>query len=169
MQKVNDSITILAIAKFKENGKVYYGLGKDNGLVVKSKTDLRWFKFVTDGRKCIVGTKTAEGLPPLPNRQLNIMSRSGKDGTINKEEALKLIKEGAVVIGGKEIYKELGDKTEFLIMTVFENHGKTMKDFDTFLTGAEIVDLIGYRKRVNTLDLGFVGEDKATVEIYAYN
>jgi len=74
-------------------------LGKDGQLMWHCKGDLKWFKDVTMGKKCLVGRKTYEALPPLPGRELIVVGK----GYNTLEEALALKPD--IVIGGGQIYK----------------------------------------------------------------
>jgi dihydrofolate reductase len=74
-------------------------LGKDGQLMWHCKEDLKWFKQVTMGKKCLVGRKTYEALPDLPGRELIVVGT----GYNTLEEALALKPD--IVIGGGQIYR----------------------------------------------------------------
>jgi len=74
-------------------------LGKDGQLMWHCKGDLKWFKDVTMGKKCLVGRKTYEVLPHLPGRELIVVGK----GHNTLEEALALNPD--IVIGGGQIYR----------------------------------------------------------------
>ena len=74
-------------------------LGKDGQLMWHCKGDLKWFKEVTMGKKCLVGRKTYEALPLLPGRELIVVGK----GHNTLEEALALNPD--IVIGGGQIYR----------------------------------------------------------------
>jgi len=74
-------------------------LGKDGQLMWHCKEDLKWFKEVTMGKKCLVGRKTYEALPSLPGRELIIVGRDYH----TLDEALAL--QPDIVIGGGQIYR----------------------------------------------------------------
>ena len=74
-------------------------LGKDGQLMWHCKEDLKWFKQVTMGKKCLVGRKTYETLPDLPGRELIVVGT----GHNTLEEALDLKPD--IVIGGGQIYR----------------------------------------------------------------
>lgn len=74
-------------------------LGKDGQLMWHCKEDLKWFKQVTMGKKCLVGRKTYEALPDLPGRELIVVGT----GHNTLEEALDLKPD--IVIGGGQIYR----------------------------------------------------------------
>jgi dihydrofolate reductase len=74
-------------------------LGKDGQLMWHCKEDLKWFKQITMGKKCLVGRKTYEALPNLPGRELIVVGA----GHNTLEEALDLKPD--IVIGGGQIYR----------------------------------------------------------------
>ena len=74
-------------------------LGKDGQLMWHCKEDLKWFKQVTMGKKCLVGRKTYEALPNLPGRELIVVGT----GHNTLDEALALKPD--IVIGGGQIYR----------------------------------------------------------------
>jgi len=72
-----------------------FGIGKDGKLPWRISEDLRHFKEITMGQKCLVGRKTFETLPPLPGRTLIVASFNSK---ISDTTDL-------FIIGGKQIYE----------------------------------------------------------------
>lgn len=55
-----------------------WGIGKDNDLVVRIRTDMRRFRMLTTGNTIIVGRRTLESFPngePLPNRTNIVLTR----------------------------------------------------------------------------------------------
>ena len=55
-----------------------WGIGKDNNLVVRIRTDMRRFRLLTTGNTIIVGRRTLESFPnrePLPNRTNIVLTR----------------------------------------------------------------------------------------------
>lgn len=46
----------------------HYAIGKDGGLIVTDKADMRWFKRFTTGHICIVGKNTYNEVCDLPDR-----------------------------------------------------------------------------------------------------
>lgn len=81
-----------------------FGIGKDNRLPWHVPDDLKHFKRVTLGHNLIVGRKTADTLPKLANRNVIIVSRSGK----SLEKAMTV--EDPYIIGGREIYLQCLEK-----------------------------------------------------------
>lgn len=75
-------------------------IGKNGKLPWRCSDDLKHFKKLTMGKRCVVGRKTYEKLPKLKGRELLVVS------SVNKlSEALDQNPE--VIIGGKSIYKQL--------------------------------------------------------------
>lgn len=50
-------------------------LGLDGTLPWHEPEDLKWFKAMTMGQTLVVGHNTAQGLPPLPGRNVHVMKR----------------------------------------------------------------------------------------------
>jgi len=90
-------------------------IGKDGNLMWKCSDDLKWFKEVTMGKKCLVGRKTFESLPPLKGRELIVVSKSG----LQLEDALKLNPD--IVIGGGEIYRKTIDLIDTLYLSIIDD------------------------------------------------
>lgn len=93
-----------AIAAVDEN----YGIGKDGGLIIKNKADMKFFKETTMGYPVIMGRKTFESIgKPLPGRTNIVISRQNIQipgvKTVTGWEALTDL--DAFVIGGAQIYK----------------------------------------------------------------
>jgi dihydrofolate reductase len=63
--------------------------------------DLAEFKRLTMGRTCLVGRRTFDTLPPLPGRQLVVLTRE------DLADPVKVVKRygSCVTIGGGEVYK----------------------------------------------------------------
>lgn len=90
-------------------------IGKDGKLMWECSEDLRWFKKMTIGKKCLVGRKTFESLPPLEGRELIVVGK----GYHSLEEALE--KKPDIVIGGGEIYKQTINKVETIYLSIINN------------------------------------------------
>ena len=81
------------------------GIGFKGGLPwPKNSADLKWFKEVTMGKTLIVGHNTFETLPPLPGRNIRVISRNDEPVHIIAGLALDDVEE-AVVIGGAKTYR----------------------------------------------------------------
>ena len=113
-------IEIAAIGKNHE-------LGKDNGMIWHMPKDLKFFKEQTKGHAMVMGRKTFESLPGmLPGRHHIVISRSkndfGKDveafGSVEEfMHAYQDIDETVFVIGGGQIYAQMLDVCDELILT----------------------------------------------------
>jgi dihydrofolate reductase len=90
-------------------------LGKDGQLMWQCKDDLKWFKQVTMGKKCLVGRKTYEALPNLPGRKLIIVGK----GHNTLEEALNMNPD--IVIGGGQIYKATINMIDKLYLSIIDD------------------------------------------------
>lgn len=82
-----------AIVAIGRNGQ----LGLDGELPWHDADDLLWFKEFTMGKILIVGSNTAEKLPPLPGRELIVWAHDSFN---------RLIELDAVVIGGAATYEK---------------------------------------------------------------
>ena len=90
-------------------------LGKDGQRMWRCKEDLKWFKQVTMGKKCLVGRKTYEALPNLPGRELIVVGK----GHNTLEEALDLKPD--IVIGGGQIYRATIDMIDKLYLSIIDD------------------------------------------------
>jgi dihydrofolate reductase len=90
-------------------------LGKDGQLMWHSSEDLKWFKQVTMGKKCLVGRKTYETLPKLPGRELIVVGK----GYNTLEEALEQCPD--IVIGGGQIYRATMDKIDKIYLSIIDD------------------------------------------------
>lgn len=100
------------IAAYTSKGRV---IGKDNKLVWNIPADLARFKKLTSEHFCIVGRKTFQSLPSLPNRTLIVLTSeklAQKENVffVSKLDfAFKICKaheqKKVFCIGGAEIYK----------------------------------------------------------------
>lgn len=101
-----------------------YSLGSRNGIPWEKHTsDMKYFKEYTTGEKCIVGRKTFEGLGKLPNREMFVVTRNPE--LYESEEGVHYIgiedvPSDGVVIGGKELYKELIPLCEEVSITMID-------------------------------------------------
>lgn len=90
-------------------------LGKDGQLMWHCKEDLKWFKQVTMGKKCLVGRKTYEALPNLPGRELIVVGI----GHNTLEEALAMNPD--IVIGGGQIYKATINSIDKMYLSIIDD------------------------------------------------
>ena len=72
-------------------------IGLDGVLPWRDADDLRWFRSMTIGKRCIVGHNTALRLPSLQGRELVVW---------NHDNFTSLLGIDAIVIGGAATYKK---------------------------------------------------------------
>lgn len=112
---------IILIAAVAENGVI----GRDNTLPWRLKADLAHFKATTSGHPVLMGRKTWESLGrPLPGRRNLVVTRdpgysaAGAEVFTSPDAAIAAVGDGkAFVIGGAEIYRQLLDRADALILT----------------------------------------------------
>jgi dihydrofolate reductase len=108
-------------------------IGRDNGLIWRIKSDLKYFKANTIGRPVIMGRKTYLSIGrPLPGRENIVLTRDPDFSAIGVhpvrsiDEALELgirlgVKMGAsdiVVAGGADVYAQLLPQAHKIILTL---------------------------------------------------
>ena len=121
-------------------------IGKDGSLPWHYSEDLKFFKKTTMGSPLLMGRVVFEELDekPLPGRKNIVLSRSKKYDHVESfesiEEALKYLSgyQKVFVIGGGEIYKQMIDRSDELIITEI----KKEYEGDTYL--------VDYRKDIGT-------------------
>lgn len=102
-------------------------IGKDNKLIWRIPTDLKYFKEKTLGKKIIMGRKTFEALgKPLPGREHIVLTR---DTSYKAPESVRIIhsveevepyinsEEEVFLIGGGELFTLLFDRCHRLYIT----------------------------------------------------
>lgn len=112
---------VVLIAALARNGVI----GRDNSLPWRLKADLAHFKATTVGHPVLMGRKTWESLGrPLPGRRNLIVTRdssyaaSGAEIFASIDAALAAAGGGKVfVIGGAEIYRQLLERADGLVLT----------------------------------------------------
>lgn len=108
-----------------------HAIGDDQGLLWHLPRDLKHFKKTTDGRKVIVGRKTFELMPSLPNREVIVVSQKIRsDDKVNYytsiEEAIDSTPDDVYIIGGRMIYQAAIPYLTDLIITLV--HTRIKKD-----------------------------------------
>jgi dihydrofolate reductase len=108
-------------------------IGRDNGLVWRIKSDLKYFKAQTVGRPVIMGRKTFLSIGrPLPNRENIVLTRdasfsaTGVHTVRSIPEALDLggrlgVEMGAdriAVIGGADVYRQTLAGASQIVLTL---------------------------------------------------
>jgi dihydrofolate reductase len=112
---------IVLIAAVARNGVI----GRDNALPWRLKADLVHFRAITIGHPILMGRKTWESLGrPLPGRRNLVVSRDPEFDTPGAElfgtpEAALCAAAGAklFVIGGADLYRQLLDRADALVLT----------------------------------------------------
>ncbi|AYH42523.1 dihydrofolate reductase [Azoarcus sp. DN11] len=112
---------VVLIAAVARNGVI----GRDNALPWRLKADLAHFKATTIGSPILMGRKTWESLGrPLPGRRNIVVTRDASyvadcaEVFTSLDAALAAVGTGKVfVIGGAEIYRQLLDRADALVLT----------------------------------------------------
>ena len=112
-----------------------HAIGDDQGLLWHLPRDLKHFKKTTDGRTVIVGRKTFELMPNLPNREVMVVSQKIRsDDKVGHnvahytsiEEAIDSTPDDVYIIGGRMIYQAAMEHLTDLIITLV--HTRIKKD-----------------------------------------
>lgn len=112
---------VVLIAAVARNGVI----GRDNALPWRLKADLAHFKATTLGHPVLMGRKTWESLGrPLPGRRNLVVTRdraytaNGAEVFSSLDTAIAAAEDGKVfVIGGAEIYRQLLERADALVLT----------------------------------------------------
>ncbi len=139
-------IEIAAIGKNRE-------LGYQNDLLWHLKEDMKYFRKQTKGHTIVMGRKTFESLPGLlPNRHHIVISRSKTDFGTEVEcfqsieaflKAYESSSEEIYVIGGGQIYHEMLDSSDTLLLTEIQAEAKAdayFPDFDASQYTKTVID-----------------------------
>ena len=125
------------------------GIGKDGDLPWKRllPTDLKFFKALTSHNPnavLVVGSSTFRFLPPLPGRDIIVLSRTpklatkGKAGSVEYRTSIEVLlkeeKRDIIVIGGGTIYEQFMPFADVLYETIIASD--TMPA-DTFINPVE--------------------------------
>ena len=127
---------IILIAAMARNGVI----GRNNTLPWRLKGDLAHFKAVTLGHPVLMGRKTWESLGrPLPGRRNLVVTRDsayvaqGAEIYDSLEKALQSLNVDKVfVIGGADIYRQLLDRADMLMLTEVQADVEGDAHFPTF-------------------------------------
>ncbi|THF63557.1 dihydrofolate reductase [Pseudothauera nasutitermitis] len=113
---------LVLIAAVARNGVI----GRENALPWRLRADLAHFKATTTGHPVLMGRKTWESLGrPLPGRRNLVLSRDpawradGAEGFTSAAAALRAAggAERVFVIGGAELYRQLIDQADTVMLT----------------------------------------------------
>ena len=131
-----------------------HAIGDDQGLLWHLPRDLKHFKNTTDGCTVIVGRKTFELMPNLPNREVIVVSQKIRSDDkvsyyTNIEEAIDSTPDDVYIIGGRMIYQAAMEYLTDLIITLV--HTRIKKDHlvyfpDIDLTPYQLKELHYYDK-----------------------
>ena len=154
----SNSSLITIIAAASENNVI----GKDNKLIWHLSDDLKHFKELTKGHNVIMGRKTFESMPKaLPNRTNVIITRNRNytaDNAIvvqSLDDALKISKKDSqpFIIGGGEIYSQLIDSCDELLVTKI--HREIHGDAYFPMIDLSVWSLIDQSEKLNENDIEF--------------
>ena len=154
----SNSSLITIIAAVSENNVI----GKDNKLIWHLSDDLKHFKELTKGHNVIMGRKTFESMPKaLPNRTNVIITRNRNytaDNAIvvqSLDDALKISKKDSqpFIIGGGEIYSQLIDSCDELLVTKI--HREIHGDAYFPLIDLSVWVLVDQSEKLNENDIEF--------------
>jgi len=103
-----------------------FGISKDGVIPWHISEDLKHFKQKTMFRNVIMGRKTFENIPSLPNRTVHVLS-----GNKDIDNILKIFEktEEVFIAGGEKTYKLLQTITDKIYITVIEKDYKCDKFF----------------------------------------
>lgn len=110
-------------------------LGKDGGILIRSKEDMKQFREYTMGKTLIVGRKTYEGLPKLEGRTMRVLTTKDIPEAIDLDEAKEMLeRDDVVVIGGRETYLALQPYVKEIRVTIF---AEQEVEYDVYFTRKE--------------------------------
>ena len=115
-------MNLVIIAAIGDN----YELGRNNDLIWRFKSDMKFFRDATMGKVIVMGRKTLESLPGLlSGRRHVVLTRNDmvRDGVLfvhSKEELYEIFKDypdDIMIIGGYSIYKMFIDDVNEMLLT----------------------------------------------------
>lgn len=141
-----------------------WGIGRDGGMVVSNRRDMKHFVSCTKGFPVIMGRKTLESFPggrPLKNRRNIVLtrdasfSREGVETVHSVAEALACIADDEIawVIGGGAVYKQMLPYCSEVEVT----HNHVVCDSDTYFPNLDSDDAW---TQVRSSELMVVGADE---------
>lgn len=117
-------------------------LGKDNKLLWHLPEDLKFFKEQTMGKPIIMGKKTLDSLPRLlPGRLHLVLTHQQLEETDQIKvfrdidsllEFIKSLEQEVMVIGGAQVYKQMLDFSDKMILTEVDAETPADVYFPTF-------------------------------------
>lgn len=110
-----------------------WGIGCGDELLYKDMRDLYFFSGFTQEKELVVGYRTAQTLPKMTNRGLNIWSKEAKALFMFGLDrygfkAAKEVFEGMVLIGGGKTYKFFAPYVDQIYVTHFFNPPEKQAD-----------------------------------------
>ena len=127
------------------------GIGKNGSIPWHYPKDLKWFKYKTLHKTCMVGKTTYEDMGKLPNRTLWVVSSSLKDNDPITENGKVTVEFGPLstyqnristgsikshetlyVCGGESIYQQMLPQADECIITRIQSQHDKPFDCDTF-------------------------------------
>lgn len=151
-----------------------FAIARKGGLIHRDRADMRWFRRITTGRACVVGSKTYPEVHELPNRIWVRLSKSGQLKTGYNSDSIqhgitfarviarsKSMDRCVVIAGGAIVYNDALDKglPDAIIATVWE------RDLD----GDRVVNdytADGRYRQLISVPLDTQGDVAATVRLY---
>lgn len=129
---------ITMIAAIGEN----YELGKENKLLWHIPEDLNFFKEQTFGKPIVMGKKTLDSLPKLlPGRLHLVLTHQELENTEQVKyftsidslmDYIENIEQEVMVIGGAQIYKQMLDFADKMLLTEIESSKEADAYFPKF-------------------------------------
>ena len=112
------------------------GIGKEGKLPWHLPEELGLFKYKTMDSVLIVGRKTSETLPPLYNREIVTVSRTGEIDSVEKAiiKAQQSNKRKIFITGGAELYNEVFKNHLHLVSRIHVSFIKGIHNCDVFVT-----------------------------------
>ena len=112
------------------------GIGKEGKLPWHLPEELGLFKYKTMDSVLIVGRKTSETLPPLYNREIITVSRTGEIDSVEKAiiKAQQSNKRKIFITGGAELYNEVFKNHLHLVSRIHVSFIKGIHNCDVFVT-----------------------------------
>ena len=119
-------------------------LGKDNHLLWRLPEDLKFFKEQTMGKPMIMGKKTLDSLPRLlPGRLHLVLTHQQLEETEQVKvfndidsliEFIKTLDQEVMVIGGAQVYKQMLELSDKMILTEIDAETEADAYFPEFNT-----------------------------------
>lgn len=114
-----------------------WGIGSENNLLFRLKTDMEFFKNVTRRKTLLMGRKTYESLSvkPLPNRRNVVLTSTQKYTSIRNLEYITSIEnaiekyDDIVCIGGSSVYEQCLNYCDIIYVTKVFHCGSNVDSY----------------------------------------